>query len=474
MLTASEFYREPAVRRRIQEYCGWENHSETGKSAREVPISSEYLVGYGEALTHREEPFLSVSKRRLGWILDSGLDIFRSVWDSESTLGILDIEYFNLRYPAEVHYKSREVFEKIEPVYATILKVFARFNLIPLVVMTGQGYHFSFRVNRKSATHKKLESLGRVIDSLWGKYKTVHGRRTHPVEADCARGFEGMGRLLEYIVHLVVRQQLKERGSIPLVCTDVAVGGKGEAISLDLSMYGDPIYMRDIRCPFSSYQKHKVAKYKYGESTAREIPVQIALPRITDDGKNQQTLNELFSMRRHFSNSANYSRSISTNIPETSAAVEALIAAYQRDSLYKFHTEFDRAEHDPPHKWPSTYDRFDAQTLPPCVAHCLNDPNDHLLKPTNLQTLVRVLLKAGWHPKHIAGLVRSKFERDYGWGTQWFKYDAASRANFYVRLFAGLAQTGTDPEIDLNCVSHREKGYCWKPFCGYNLADYRQ
>lgn len=471
MLTPVEFYREPAVRQRIKEYCGLKNRAHDG--GKEEPLSAEYLVGYGEALKEREEPFLSVSKRKFNWILDSGLDIFRSVWDSVSTLGILDMEYFNRRYPGEIHYKQREVFEKVEPVYNLILEIFAQFGLQPLVVMTGQGYHFSFRVQRKSPTHKKLESLGTVLDTLRAKYRSRHGRRTHLVSENSARGFEGMGRILEYIAQLVLRKYQKKKGALPLVCTDVAVGGTGEAISLDLSMYADPLYMRDVRCPFSSYQKHKVAQYKYGESTAREIPVQISLPRLTAEGDRALSLDELISLRRHFANSAAYAGEVTTLIPERSESVEKIISAYCADSLYLFHKEFDQTVPEPPPRWPQSYDRFNPSLLPPCVAHCLAFPNDHLLKPTNLQTLVRVLMKMGWHPKHIAGLIRSKYERDYGWGREWFKYDAASRSNFYVRLFAGLIYTKTDQEIDLNCVSHKEKGYCWKPFCGFNLANYK-
>ena len=251
--------------------------------------------------------------------------------------------------------------------------------------MTGQGYHFSFRVKRGTGTHKKLESLGKVIDSLKGKYAAVHGRRTHPVADDCALGFDGMGRLLEYIVHRVVREHQKNPNAIPLVCTDVAIG-KGEAISLDLSMYGDPIYMRDIRCPFSSYQKHKVATYKYGENTAREIPVQISVPRLTDGKKEPLTLESLFSMRRHFRNSAEYAAGVNTVIPERSTAVEELIAAYQRDPLYKFHQEFDREVQDPPHRWQFTYDRFNTQLLPRAFRIVCTSQRQSA-KPTNLQTL---------------------------------------------------------------------------------------
>ena len=51
--------------------------------------------------------------------------------------------------------------------------------------------------------------------------------------------------------------------------------------------------------------------------------------------------------------------------------------------------------------------------------------------------MTEALLAKGWHPRHIAGLIRSKFERDYGWGERWVDYSPAMRADFYVRIFAG-------------------------------------
>jgi hypothetical protein len=47
------------------------------------------------------------------------------------------------------------------------------------------------------------------------------------------------------------------------------------------------------------------------------------------------------------------------------------------------------------------------------------------------------LRRKGWHPRSIAGLIRSKFERDHGWGDYWYRYDAAARADFYVRVLGG-------------------------------------
>jgi hypothetical protein len=89
-------------------------------------------------------------------------------------------------------------------------------------------------------------------------------------------------------------------------------------------------------------------------------------------------------------------------------------------------------------------------------------PNDLLLKPAGIQLITRSLLAAGWHPRHIAGLVRSKFEdAAFQWGSAWESYEPATRADFYVRLFAGLYETGRDSLVDFNCTSNGEKGFCF-------------
>lgn len=463
-MNRSEFYRNPIIRQRLAQYCG-------GVSDDPSTFTTAYLVGVSEKIVKErisEEYFYSADRKSFDWLLSKDVDLFRSVWDIENILGILDVEYFNLIHPGDAYWKAERTYEAIEPIYQKILAIFQDFGINPLCIMTGQGYHFSLRVSNNTEVKKKLEELGKIESSLYGKYNSVHGRRKHKVNIGDGIAFDGMGRLIEYVGHLLYKAIQKDYLGMPVVFTDTAIGGKHkEAISIDLSMYGDPVFMRDVRCPFSLYQKHKIFTYKFGEATARAIPTMITLPRYAPN------LHELLKIRTNFDAATEYARTSDTTIPESSPGVDRLISSYKRSQLYKFHKYFDSAEHDDPGKWQYTYDRFDISSLPPCVAHCLREPNPHILKPTNLQTLTRVLMKIGWHPKHIAGLVRSKLERNYGWGTQWFKYDAATRANFYVRIFSGLVNTGVDSEEDLNCFSHAEKGYCWKPNCGWNLADYK-
>lgn len=465
MLNQVEYYQSADVRERIAEYCG-------GSASDPSQFTAQYLVGYGEALQWDglEDPFLSVEREDFHKILDRGLDIFRSNWDRSSTLGIMDIEYFNTDYPGDIYLNPGRCFEAIEPFRQAMKRTLARYEIPHLEAMTGQGYHFTTRVVRNSSADAELIQLGKVNDSTAGKYAALSGRKKRTLARSHGQSFDGMGRLMEYIAQQAIRDARGSHG-IPIVTTDVAVGrgrrGR-EAISVDLSMYGDPLHMRDIRTPFSTHQKHKVMRYKVGDEISRRIPVQTCFP--TGDFP----LKDRLKMRRHFRMTADWAKSCGPmKIPSANAGFLTLIDEYKRSKLYEFHRHFDSEEHDPWTSWSKTYDRFNLKSIPPCVAYCLQVPNPHLLKPTNLQALTRTLMSEGWHPKHIAGLVRSKFERNHGWEGGWQKYDAAMRADFYVRLFAGQIWTGLDQFVDHNCVSHQQKGFCLRPFCGYSLGNYR-
>lgn len=112
--------------------------------------------------------------------------------------------------------------------------------------------------------------------------------------------------------------------------------------------------------------------------------------------------------------------------------------------------------------------------LPPSVRHILEQPNPLLLRPSCVRLVVRTLLSLGWHPRHIAGLVRSKYERDYGWDDQWSGYDPATRADFYARVFAGEFVTGLDELIDFNGKSIQEEGLNYEDDTGKDFEQLRK
>jgi hypothetical protein len=150
-----------------------------------------------------------------------------------------------------------------------------------------------------------------------------------------------------------------------------------------------------------------------------------------------------------------------------------LLGDYKKSKLAEFHALFYSQEQHPVELWPETYDREPLEILPACARIALEQPNDLLLRPAFIRRLVRVMLALGWHPRHIAGLICSRYQRDFDW-TQFVDVDPATRADFYTRVFSGLFAAGTDDLVDFNCVSAQEQGTCTFSKCGFNLLNFKE
>jgi hypothetical protein len=83
------------------------------------------------------------------------------------------------------------------------------------------------------------------------------------------------------------------------------------------------------------------------------------------------------------------------------------------------------------------------------------------------------LLVRDWSAAEIAGLVQAEYEKDHGWGSRWARRHPRTRAEFDVRVFAGLVATRADTLVDFNCVSAQEKELCPGTGCPYDLRQDR-
>ncbi|MBI2856900.1 MAG: hypothetical protein HYX95_01150 [Chloroflexi bacterium] len=454
-LSDREYYQSSAVRARVIEYCGSRLDDPSTCTAWFLIGSNEATVGLG--IPRREDTFTPAD---MDVPLGRGVDLFRSVWDRKSTVAFLDIDYQNTDFPDHAFHNPSEAFAGLEPAFAALRAELARFGIRHVALMTGQGYHFAWSIADGGEADVGLRSQGDLPATLEAKYRYDHPFSDDVVPLDKGRGHAGLGLVLEYLMQLVLRRTYATGADLPAVATGLVVGSwrRGrEAVSLDLSAYGDPLYMRYTRCAFSLYH----APSRPGFSL-------VCLPRLA------QSWCDLLPVRGDLALAAEFAQEADASIPDASAGTARLIKEYLSSDLRRFHLYFASGRHDEPAVWPRTYEALDLRSFSPCVAWPLRCPSSVLADPANIQNVSRVLVSAGWHPRSVAGLIRSKFERDYGWGVNWLYYDAATRADFYVRLFCGLIATGLDDLRDFNCVSHQEKGYCPKPWCGFNLADYRQ
>jgi hypothetical protein len=488
------FYRDPEVIKRILEYCGVPASATQYFSheinARELAnshnffeltkqMTAEYVAGVGPWVKQIKGKSKATSRRpkHLGELLDHDLNLFRSVWDKKSIIFFFDVEYTSGKFPGEAYANPKRVFDLLEPVYWTIFDIFKENNITPLTLSSGQGYHFVFKVdsyndlNDVTQTAEKLSKVGHVESTLEGKYSNIPlgEKRVRTVSLELGKAFDTAGKLLEFVVHETIRRADRYGVKLPIGVGDLNPGNQmQEGVNLDLSTWIEPINTRVMRTAFSIHDKNKSV------DGVSHYPIQIEIPRYTPCNNYTLPLNEIHKNRRHFQNAANYAKAITTEIPECSNGVERLLNAYVKSGLYAFHVNFDQTQEDKPTGWSESYDKFDLRNVPPCVAEIIQHPNPALLQPQHLQTLVRVLTgKTWWHPKHVAGLIRSKYERDHRWTYNWGRYDANTHACGWTRIYGGMLSTGVDARIDQNCVSHQERGLCTGSNCGYNLGDYK-
>jgi sugar phosphate isomerase/epimerase len=371
--------------------------------------------------------------------LEEGLDVGRSLWDRRSLIFHVDFDYFNPTYPGEPYLRPHRAFNLVRPVMSAFCSLLEGFDIRPLRLISGRGYHLLWRVGRDSRAFSRLARKGRVPVSLQSKYAQAQAPANERIEPDLGAAYSGAGLVLEYLAHEVMKRPCTDF-PVPVEITAVRdpEDDSDEAVSIDLSEYADPLFLRGIRVPFSVYRKPEHQLDVVGRDIVEGLPQLVLLP--VGDISEKQGL----EVMRDASRLGDHAETVSTAIPEAASGVERLVDSYTASSLGRFHERFYSVEQEVPEDWPDTYDRFDTRVLPGEAREALERPNDLLLRPAGLRAVTRALFAAGWHSRHISGLVRSKYERDFGWGHLWYQYDATSRADFYTRIFAGLIDAGLD------------------------------
>lgn len=454
----NHYYSNPHIRARMLEFLG-------GDSAETV--TCRYLTAGDAEDSHYRQP-LPVAALPALW--EQASDISRSLWDRRSLLLHLDLEYVNFDRPIEPYLQPERIFELQRSVELAVEAVLLDYDIAPLHLLSGRGHHFVWSIGQDSMAFRRLAGLGRVPATLARLNARPHRPDVEPVAPAFGAAFAGAGLVMEHLAHRIKAEAAPECAvPVELTAVEVGPGNRGrEMISLDISEYGDPLSTRVIRVPFSLYLKPLQQRRLLGEGLVKRLPPVYLIPLHDMDSQ------EGIRMMHDIGRVSDLARRATTWIPERSRATEGLIDSYEASALKRFHDLFYAEEHEPPERWPETYDRTPLEALAPCARHILSHPNDLLLRPACVRRLVRVMLALGWHPRHIAGWIRSRFEHDYGWGDRWRSYDPAARADFYTRIFAGSVAAGLDGLVDFNCQSAREEKLCFVEPCPENLERYRK
>jgi hypothetical protein len=336
------------------------------------------------------------------------------------------------------------------------------FALPALDLMTGRGYHFTGQV---PLDHAVVDQLAGLVAEVPAWFASHADRRPAGVDASMterqARASVGLGLLLEHLAQLVMCQAAGT-SALPVVVNGTVVGHAGgagrECVSIDFSHAGDPLDVRHARIAFGTYQWHRLRPDIFGH-VAASFPPLVALPR------RHRGLVGMLARGRGLDVGAREAPHSTAALPHLAAGVARLLADYSASPLATFHGAFA----DDILASRGSVRTLDLASLPPCISACLATPNDLLLRPEHLQYLTRALLARGWRAADIAALVRSRYDDDHQWGDRWHRMHPRTRAEFDVRVFAGLVATGLDRLVDHNCVSAQEKGVCPGTGCAYDL-----
>ncbi|MDZ4403590.1 hypothetical protein [Prosthecobacter sp.] len=449
----SALYRDGAVRQRLIEFLGGDS----------LDHATAVYLTHSDGFTFDRRELRPPAE--LDWFLERDLDIARSLADSQSCLLHLDVEYVNFDSPAEAFVDPWRCFDLQEPVVRVIESLLLEWGIRPLHLITGQGHHFVWRVSRESAVAARLRSLSPAPELTRRCMERLPPILTGHIGAGDQDLFASVALLIEFVAHSI-KEKAASQCILPVEITAVHVGpcvtARREMISIDISEYGDPLHARMIRMPFTNYRKPWVTGLVSHFHLEEEIPAMVSIP------LHEMDFRQALKARQVDEDVLDLARRACVRIPLQEAGTERLLDHYLASRLRRFHEFYYSTQHDPQERWPETYDHTPLDVLPHCVRHLLEWPNDLLLKPAGMQLVTRCMLAQGWHPRHIAGLIRSKFENPaHAWGIRWDDYEAGTRADFYTRLFAGLHFTGLDRLVDFNCTSTQEKGFCHPPAEGF-------
>jgi len=424
-----EYYATPDVRSRMIESLGGPN----------LDDATCYYIG--RCFDTIKPGFSMQRPSELDLFLHNEWDVARSLWDRKWLFADIDIEYVNFDFPAEPFLDYRRCFSLQEPVLHALERVFREVGMHPLHTVTGRGHHFGWTVQPASPAFQSLVRIGRVPAALVRTYAAPQPPAGAPVEEALGRAFAGLGLVIEYVAHRIMAEA-QPLCSIPILPEAVEMGpqerGK-EIIVLDISEYGDPLHTRAVRIPFSLYLKPWLHTDILTPEIEGRVPVMVMVP------ANGRDTEEVIPIMRDLGQAAQWAaRAECCMFPDCSHAMEGLIAEYLHSELRRFHDEYYAVEPEPMEQWPLTYDRVPLDGLVPMARYALENPNDALLNPDFVRQIVAALLARGWHPRHVAGLIQSKYERDYRWLNLWYVYDAGTRADFHARVLAGMIQMGRD------------------------------
>src|SRR5262245_32712867 len=133
MMTIQDYYTLPRVRERMVEFLG-------GRS-----VETATCVYITATPSCPEVEFTPRPTSDLWLLWEQGYELSRSLWDRESLIAHLDIEYVNFDFPAEPYLRPERCYDLQMPVIRAIQEELLFHGIAPLHLLSGRGHHFTWR-----------------------------------------------------------------------------------------------------------------------------------------------------------------------------------------------------------------------------------------------------------------------------------------------------------------------------------------
>ncbi len=398
----SEYYPHPAFKERILEY---------------IP-DSVYLVGFGKYLEKNHfQTFKSVRPTLLDWMLEKNLDGFTSVWQKNCYLIVLDLEYYNPKDYSEPFNQEESVFQRMEPFCSSVEKVLDQYGIEYIKLMTGQGYHYASKIKEGSPVFGLMDKFGKASE--------ITHSRNPDVPCSHNRVHDASGKLMEFLYSKV--NEIYEGHLQP---KDIRLDNS--MMVLDLDLWADPLFMRDVRLAFSSHQKHIMKKYidRMGSDwCANNVPTGYSIP------AEGLSLEERIKIRRNRKLVTELAKSSNVTIPYGDPGWLKMYEEYMGSKLFRIHGNWDKLNM---RDFPS----MDKGLVPDSIDHILEDSTK--IRWSEIKIICDRAFREGIEPMSVARFFYDLFTEHFQWKLHWVEYDPEMRAKYWVRLFHGMSETLDD------------------------------
>jgi hypothetical protein len=412
---------------------------------------SHYVLGYGDDLRIRDisqgrqarpETALPVTVEPLDQLWDLtvnwGLEVFIPVVgkNSSAILSCLDYEIYlddTKRLYADKGSQHHYFHNYIGPVTGFIGDKLEQYNIPYMADLTPSGGHFLFWVNEGTEEWNELASIGCLEEDLKAAYN-FHDhndlKRNPKIKMGAGYVYSGLGRLWEYLSHEAVNNVTVGSKELPLTLSSPL----NKCVNMDITQYADPAYMRIMRAPFSAHKKRN--KVVPGANPL----VDIVLWHYNGKEKvGEMNFENLIDCMWDHEKAVEHSKQFTGHIPAANKNLTKLVHEYKNSELYKFHQDFDC--HPDLNKQEAFHRAINDQRLDDKTRSVLEHPNPRSKNPRALVRFINNLLENDWHPKHIGNLIADLYEQpQHDWnGDNWMKYPSRTRANFWARIYSGIA-----------------------------------